>query len=125
MIVVEETDNRFYLKASTIKDAGMGVFAKEPLKKGDYLEIIGARENNLKSINVQIPFMNFIIIRCITTELSGPATRVDPSGRMRSPGPLQCLVRNFYIFPIFVLSCFKNSYSFSNSVTLVSNFFLF
>jgi hypothetical protein len=41
MIVVEETDKRFYLKESTIKAAGMGVFAKESLKKGDYLEIIG------------------------------------------------------------------------------------
>ena len=43
MILVEETDNRFYIKESTIPEGGLGVFANEDLKKGDYLEIIGVR----------------------------------------------------------------------------------
>ena len=43
MFQVEETDTRFYIKESTIPKAGMGVFAKVPLKKGDHLEIIGVR----------------------------------------------------------------------------------
>jgi len=41
MQLVEETDKRFYLKESTVPNAGLGVFAAEPLKAGDYLEIIG------------------------------------------------------------------------------------
>jgi SET domain-containing protein len=41
MILVEEKDKRFYLGESTIKDAGLGVFASEDIKKDDYLEIIG------------------------------------------------------------------------------------
>jgi hypothetical protein len=41
MILIEEKDNRFYIENSTIKNAGLGVFAKQKLKKGDFLEIIG------------------------------------------------------------------------------------
>ena len=41
MILIEETDKRFYIAESKIPKAGKGVFAKEPLKAGDYLEIIG------------------------------------------------------------------------------------
>jgi hypothetical protein len=41
MIVVEETDLRYYVKESTLPNAGLGLFAKEPLKKGDYLEVMG------------------------------------------------------------------------------------
>ena len=41
MFIVEETDNRFYLKQSTLPNAGLGCFAKVPIKKGDYLEVIG------------------------------------------------------------------------------------
>lgn len=43
MILIEENDDRFYMKESTIPNAGLGVFAKCPLKKGDYLEIIGVQ----------------------------------------------------------------------------------
>jgi hypothetical protein len=43
MYLVEETDTRFYLKESTVPNAGLGVFAAEPLKSGDYLEIIGVQ----------------------------------------------------------------------------------
>jgi hypothetical protein len=43
MILVEETDDRFYIKESTIPNAGLGVFANVPLKKGDWLEIIGVQ----------------------------------------------------------------------------------
>lgn len=42
MILVEEKDDRFYLANSTIKKAGVGVFASVDLKKDDFLEIIGA-----------------------------------------------------------------------------------
>lgn len=41
MILIEEKDQRFYIKESKIKNAGMGVFAKEDIKKDSYLEIIG------------------------------------------------------------------------------------
>jgi len=41
MIAVEETDLRYYVKESTIPNAGYGLFAKEPLKRGDWLEVIG------------------------------------------------------------------------------------
>lgn len=41
MILLEETDKRFYLSKSTLPNAGTGVFAAEDLKKGDFLEIIG------------------------------------------------------------------------------------
>lgn len=43
MILVEETDSRFYITKSNIHQAGMGVFAAEDLKKDDYLEIIGVK----------------------------------------------------------------------------------
>ncbi len=41
MIFVEETDNRYYIKESTLPNAGWGCFASTLLKKGDWLEIIG------------------------------------------------------------------------------------
>lgn len=43
MILVQETDERFYLAKSTVPNAGTGVFSKVPLQKGDWLEIIGAQ----------------------------------------------------------------------------------
>jgi len=45
MMLVEEKDKRFYIKESNIKDAGMGVFASEDIKKESYLEIIGVMVN--------------------------------------------------------------------------------
>jgi hypothetical protein len=47
MILIEETDDRFYLAESTVPHAGKGVFAKVDLPKGEYLEIIGAFVENL------------------------------------------------------------------------------
>ena len=41
MITVEENDTRFYIAESTLPQAGRGLFAKKPISKGDYLEIIG------------------------------------------------------------------------------------
>lgn len=41
MIFIDETDDRFYIKKSTIPNAGNGCFAKVPLKKNGWLEIIG------------------------------------------------------------------------------------
>lgn len=41
MIFFEETDNRFYIKDSTISGANKGLFANEKIRKGDYLEISG------------------------------------------------------------------------------------
>jgi hypothetical protein len=41
MILIEETDNRFYIAPSTIPDAGLGVFAAQDLPAGSFLEIIG------------------------------------------------------------------------------------
>lgn len=41
MIIIEEKDDRFYLKKSTQPNAGVGVFAARNLKKDDFLEIIG------------------------------------------------------------------------------------
>jgi len=41
MIVVNETDPRFYIKDSSIEGAGSGVFAQKKIQKGNYLEIIG------------------------------------------------------------------------------------
>ena len=43
MILVKETDERFYLAKSKLPNAGTGVFAKVSLEKGDWLEIIGAQ----------------------------------------------------------------------------------
>jgi len=43
MICVEETDHRYNVKKSTIPGAGLGLFAKVPLKKGDCLELVGAQ----------------------------------------------------------------------------------
>ncbi len=43
MILVKETDERFYLAKSKLPNAGTGVFAKTPLEKDDWLEIIGAQ----------------------------------------------------------------------------------
>lgn len=45
MILVEEKDNRFYIKQSGIQNAGLGVFAKEEIKKDSFLEIIGVMVN--------------------------------------------------------------------------------
>lgn len=41
MIVIEETDTRFYIKESTISSAGYGLFAAEHISKNEFLEIIG------------------------------------------------------------------------------------
>jgi hypothetical protein len=41
MIFVEETDTRFYIKESSLPNAGFGCFANTLLKKGDWLEVIG------------------------------------------------------------------------------------
>lgn len=41
MYLVEETDDRFYVKDSTIPNAGLGCFAKERIQAGDCLEVIG------------------------------------------------------------------------------------
>ncbi len=38
-----EPDDRFCLKQSTVPGAGLGVFARVPLSKGDCLEVIGVR----------------------------------------------------------------------------------
>jgi hypothetical protein len=38
---VDETDTRFCIKTSTLPNAGLGCFAKVPMKKGDWLEVIG------------------------------------------------------------------------------------
>ncbi len=42
-MLIEETDDRFYLKESTVPNAGMGVFSKEDIEKGEFLEIIGVQ----------------------------------------------------------------------------------
>jgi len=42
MYIVEETDNRFCIKTSTLEKAGLGCFAKQKIKQGDWLEVIGA-----------------------------------------------------------------------------------
>ena len=41
MIFFEETDTRFYIKNSSILNANKGLYAKEKIIKGDYLEISG------------------------------------------------------------------------------------
>lgn len=41
MIFYEEKDTRFYIKESTILEANKGLFAKEKIYKGDFLEISG------------------------------------------------------------------------------------
>ena len=43
MILVEEKDKRFYLAESSIPNAGTGVFAKQFLKKGEIIEIVGVQ----------------------------------------------------------------------------------
>jgi SET domain-containing protein len=40
---MNESDNRFCLKKSTLPGAGLGVFARVPLSKGDCLEVMGVR----------------------------------------------------------------------------------
>jgi hypothetical protein len=41
MIIFEENDDRFYIKESTIKTAGKGLFAKRKIEKDEYLPISG------------------------------------------------------------------------------------
>lgn len=41
MILYEENDDRFYIKESTLKGAGKGVFAKRNISKDEYLHISG------------------------------------------------------------------------------------
>jgi SET domain-containing protein len=41
MIIVDEDDKRFYIAPSTVPGAGNGLFAKEMIRKGDCLEVIG------------------------------------------------------------------------------------
>jgi hypothetical protein len=41
MIIIDEDDPRFYIATSAIPNAGMGLFAKELIKKGSKLEITG------------------------------------------------------------------------------------
>jgi hypothetical protein len=46
MIIIQETDNRFYIDESKLPNAGLGCFAKVKIEKGDYLEIIGVLVEN-------------------------------------------------------------------------------
>jgi len=46
MMFVDETDLRYYLAESTLPNAGYGCFAKEFLKKDDWLEVIGVYVKN-------------------------------------------------------------------------------
>ena len=39
MILMQEKDDRFYVKESTVPDAGMGLFAQAPIKAGEVLPI--------------------------------------------------------------------------------------
>lgn len=41
MLVLDETDTRFYAAPSAIPGAGRGVFARVPLRAGDRLAVIG------------------------------------------------------------------------------------
>ena len=41
MPTLEEVDHRFYVGESTIPGAGRGLFARQPLRVGDRLEVIG------------------------------------------------------------------------------------
>ncbi len=41
MIKLIEADQRFYIKQSTIPNAGLGLYAKHPVPKGSFIEIIG------------------------------------------------------------------------------------
>jgi SET domain-containing protein len=41
MMVLEESDDRFYSAPSTIPGAGRGLFARVPLKAGDRLAVVG------------------------------------------------------------------------------------
>jgi hypothetical protein len=52
MILIEENDERFYLKKSTQPNAGLGVFASKDLKKGDFIEIIGVmvKKNSIADV---------------------------------------------------------------------------
>lgn len=43
MIIVTETDDRFYLKESTLPGAGLGCFARVPIARHDFLEILGVK----------------------------------------------------------------------------------
>ena len=43
MILMQEKDDRFYIKESTIPDAGMGLFAKVSIKAGSILPIKGVQ----------------------------------------------------------------------------------
>lgn len=47
MMQVQETDLRYYIDRSTIQGAGLGLFAKEALKAGDCLEVIGVLVSGL------------------------------------------------------------------------------
>jgi hypothetical protein len=40
-VIIEESDDRFYIGRSTISDAGNGLFAKIALAEGDRFEVIG------------------------------------------------------------------------------------
>jgi len=41
MTILNETDEHFYVDNSTLPGAGKGLFAKQPLRKGDKLAVIG------------------------------------------------------------------------------------
>lgn len=41
MVIVDESDERFYAAPSTIPGAGRGLFARVPLRAGDRLTVIG------------------------------------------------------------------------------------
>ena len=41
MITITENDNRFYVRESTLPDAGLGLFARVKIPKGSFIEIIG------------------------------------------------------------------------------------
>ena len=41
MMIISEDDDRFFVEASTIPGAGMGLFTRVPLDEGDRLDVVG------------------------------------------------------------------------------------
>lgn len=59
MIKIQETDERFEIGESRIPGAGFGLFAAVPIKKNDYLEIIGVMVDVGETSHICTKFANF------------------------------------------------------------------
>ena len=88
---IEEKDPRFYISDSKIPGAGKGVFAKVPLKKNDFLRIIGTVVKSKTIVDFISSKIKIIHVYCFANpQISGFLIHMGYGGMVNhTDNPLQ------------------------------------